>query len=246
MVHSFLLIGQSNMAGRGFINEAHEIDCEHIYILRNGRWQKMFRPVCPDRATAGVCLAESFAQEYAKEYNVDVGLIPCADGGTTLNQWMPGEPLYDNAVFQAKLAMRHSTLKGVLWHQGESDCSDANSAAYKQRLEKIIAAFKADLQLDNIPFVVGGLGDFMGEFHKNDNYIIVNKALYDISKEQETVGFVSATGLKPNADILHFCSDALYEFGLRYYEEFKKLDKNPTENTNTPNASLERSKMELL
>lgn len=61
MIHSFLLIGQSNMAGRGFLSEAHEIDGSNIRVLRNGRWQPFFRPVQPDRAFAGVSLAESFA-----------------------------------------------------------------------------------------------------------------------------------------------------------------------------------------
>jgi hypothetical protein len=84
-MHSFLLIGQSNMAGRGYLNEAHEIDTSRIYTLRNGRWQKMFRPINPDRSFSGVSLAESFAEAYAKKHHVDVGLICCADGGTKLS-----------------------------------------------------------------------------------------------------------------------------------------------------------------
>lgn len=50
---SFLLIGQSNMAGCGSLKEAHEIDTSRIYTLRNGRWQKMFRPINPDRGFQG-------------------------------------------------------------------------------------------------------------------------------------------------------------------------------------------------
>ena len=49
MMHSFLLIGQSNMAGRGYLHESREIDTSRIYTLRNGRWQPMFRPINPDR-----------------------------------------------------------------------------------------------------------------------------------------------------------------------------------------------------
>ena len=68
-IRSFLLIGQSNMAGRGYLNEAHEIDTKQIYTLRNGRWQRMFRPINPDRGSSGVSLAESFAEAYS-EYAV--------------------------------------------------------------------------------------------------------------------------------------------------------------------------------
>jgi hypothetical protein len=40
-------------------------------------------------------------------------------------------------------------------------------------------------------------------------------------------GFVSAEGLGANPDNLHFSATALREFGVRYYNEFVKLeDKN--------------------
>ena len=82
MIHSFLLIGQSNMAGRGFAEEAVPVDFSRIKMLRNGRWQPVFRPINPDRKTAGVNLAESFAEAYSRKYDTEVGIIPAADGGT--------------------------------------------------------------------------------------------------------------------------------------------------------------------
>ena len=44
MIHSFLLIGQSNMAGRGNIADVERIDNPHLKMLRNGRWQPMIPP----------------------------------------------------------------------------------------------------------------------------------------------------------------------------------------------------------
>ena len=58
---SFLLIGQSNMAGRGFVHEVPSIYNERIEMLRNGRWQMMTEPINYDRPVAGVSLAASFA-----------------------------------------------------------------------------------------------------------------------------------------------------------------------------------------
>ena len=60
IMHSFLMIGQSNMAGRGFLNDAPAIDTTHIHVLRHGRCQKIFRPLNPDRAFSGSSLVESF------------------------------------------------------------------------------------------------------------------------------------------------------------------------------------------
>ena len=53
---SVLMIGQSNMAGRGFINEVPMICNERIQMLRNGKWQMMTEPINYDRPISGVCL----------------------------------------------------------------------------------------------------------------------------------------------------------------------------------------------
>jgi hypothetical protein len=216
------------MAGRGVISEAHKIYTQHVMVLRNGRFLHMFRPVNPDREFSGVCLAESFAEACAKKYGCDVGLIPCADGGTKLEQWKKGSVLYDNAVYQTKLAMRSSTVAGILWHQGESDCYEHLAATYKERFNEMISSLKSDLGLD-VPVLVGGLGDFLKDYIGSTDrslYIEVNKQLKSIAADDERIGFVSAEGLKGKEDNLHFNSDALYEFGLRYFDEFEKINNN--------------------
>ncbi len=227
MTHSFLLIGQSNMAGRGFRDEVPPIQNDHIFVLRNGRWQPLFFPVHNDRKTAGVCLAESFADLYAKEHGVDVGLIPCADGGTFLHQWREGGLLFDHACYMAELASRTSTIAGVLWHQGEADCGPARYPLYEEKLSAILDALRDRLSLTDVPFLLGGLGDFLKDCAYTDhlkNYPYINEALRRIAEKRENTGFVPAEGLLGNPDNLHFNSQALREFGERYYREFRKLE----------------------
>lgn len=226
MIHSFLLIGQSNMAGRGELDKAQKINTAHIHVLRNGRWQPMFRPINPDRPFSGTNLAESFAEAYAKKYGVEVGLICCADGGTSLEQWQEGGLLYDNAVYQARLASRTSTIAGVLWHQGEADCAPRLNATYQERFEKIMNGFRKDLDLYDVPFLLGGLGDFLADCPFDENlreYKKINEQLANVAKTNAMTGFVSAEGLSGKEDLLHFNAKALYEFGLRYFETFEKL-----------------------
>ena len=145
MIHSFLMIGQSNMAGRGAFGDVPPIDNPSLKVLRNGRWQPFFTPVNPDRPFSGISMAESFADAYQRDHGVCVGLIPCADGGTQLEQWKEGSLLFDHAVLQARLAERTSTIAGVLWHQGESDCKPGLCETYLERLNRFYDALTAAL-----------------------------------------------------------------------------------------------------
>ncbi len=230
MIHSILIIGQSNMGGRGFKDEVPPIINDKLYVLRNGRWRAMYVPVNPDRVTSGINLVESFADLYSKEHNVDVGIIPCADGGTSLDQWQVGGLLFDHACYMAELASRTSTIAAVLWHQGESDCSEDRYPLYEKKLTVILDAFRKKLNLYDVPFLLGGLGDYLEFCDRSDkfkNYIYVNEALEMVAGKNKTTGFVSAKGLGANPDNLHFSAEALREFGVRYYNEFVKIeDKN--------------------
>lgn len=227
MTHSILLLGQSNMGGRGFPNEVEPIRNERLFVLRNGRWRAMYVPVNPDRVTSGINLSESFADLYAKEHGVDVGIIPCADGGSCLDQWQVGGLLFDHACYMAELASRTSTIAAVLWHQGESDCDADRYPAYEEKLTVILDAFRQRLGLQDVPFLLGGLGDYLQHCERSDkyqNYIHINEALQRITEKRPMTGYVSAQGLAPNADNLHFSAAALREFGARYYREFLKLE----------------------
>lgn len=249
MTHSVLLIGQSNMAGRGNPSQAPAFNDPRLLVLRNGRWQKMYRPVNPDRPFSGVCLAESFVSEYAKDHaDVSVGIIPCADGGTTLDQWAEGGVLYDNAVNNARLAQRSSQIVAVLWHQGEGDCHDGRYQRYEEKFLKIMNALRRDLGLENVPFILGGLGDFLPLREAEAQYLNygkVNEALIKMASEQKMTGFASAEGLTANADNLHFNAVSLLEFGLRYYEAFKKLESGIVLSGETKD-DLERTALERL
>lgn len=224
-MYSFLMIGQSNMAGRGYIHEVPAIENQRLYVLKNGRWYHMFVPVNFDRPFAGISLAESFADEVSKHYDVDVGLIPCADGGTKLNQWMPGGVLYDNAVAQAKLAQRTSKIAGILWHQGEGDCAEENYPLYYEKCSYILSSLRKDLNLTDVPLLLGGLGEFLPKCRENlKNYPHINEALQAMARNMEHTGYVPANGLTSNPDNLHFNAVSLREFGQRYFNEFVDMN----------------------
>ena len=229
-MRSFLLMGQSNMAGRGNFGEVPAIENSLCFMLRNGRWQQMGEPINPDRWWSiynGVGLSASFADECAKHFGEEIGLIPCADGGSAIKEWQPGEALYDHAVFQAKLAKRSSKIAGILWHQGENDSYEEQDAElYHERFMNMFTTLKKDLDLpDDIPVLIGEIGDFV-EFHDNGNckyFRRINEILKQLSTELPGGAFVSAKGLCGQADNVHFDSKSYREFGKRYFAEYLKV-----------------------
>lgn len=224
MVHSFLLIGQSNMAGRGFLNEVSPIHDEGIKMLRNGRWQVMAEPINYDRPFSGIGPAASFAKAWRDENpGEEIGLIPCADGGSSLDEWAPGGALFDHAVMQAKLAQRLSRIDGILWHQGETDCPDQCVAVYEEKLGQIMTALRDALGLPDVPLLVGGLGDYLPDCPAHDYYANAPKItehLRHFADTHENCYFVTAAGLTCNPDLLHFNARSQRIFGLRYFTAF--------------------------
>ena len=223
MLSSFLLIGQSNMSGRGILNADNRIFDARILRLVNGRWQTMWEPLSADRVFAGASLAPAFALEYLKQTGEQVGLIPASDGGSSIDEWQPGEALYDHAVSEARLAMRISDIKAILWHQGEADCNPARAAVYAPKFLHMFRTLKKDLQLPDIRIYVGGLGDYLPkcEFDPNlAHYDGINTVFRTLADENDDIRYVSAEGLTSNDDHLHFNTESLREFGKRYFAAF--------------------------
>lgn len=224
MIKSFLMIGQSNMAGRGFIHEVPPIYNERIQMLRNGRWQMMAEPINYDRPVSGISLAGSFADAWYRENEEDIiGLIPCAEGGSTIDEWAVDGALFKHALQETKFAMQNSELSGILWHQGESDSSNGNYKVYYQKLLLMVTTLRKELDAPNIPFIIGGLGDFLGKegFGKHcTEYELMNQELQKFAFEQDDCYFVTASGLTSNPDGIHIDAISQRKFGLRYFEAF--------------------------
>ena len=193
-------------------------------MLRNGRWQMMAEPINCDRSVSGISLAASFADAWCREYKEGkIGLIPCAEGGSEIDEWDVGKTLYNHAVSEARFAMKNSQLTGILWHQGESDGMGGKHEKYYEKLHRIMQGFRKELDAPNLPIIIGGLGDFLGRsgFGKNcTEYTLINQKLKQFAFEQDNCYFVDAAGLACNPDGIHINAVSQRKFGLRYFEAF--------------------------
>lgn len=220
----FLLIGQSNMAGRAKVEPSDREMIPQVFMLnKEMAWVPAIDPLHFDKPEiAGVGLGRTFAKVLvAANPSVTIGLIPAAFGGTSLEQWKPGDQLYQNAVRRAHRAMKSGTLRGVLWHQGEADAGTKDFAiSYGKRFVEFIRRIREDLGLPNVPVIVGQLG----EFNQDPFTDLVNEQLALMPLRIPHCSFVSSAGLTDKGDHAHFDTPSVREFGRRYGFAFLGLD----------------------
>jgi len=228
-LHLYLLIGQSNMAGRGTVEEQDKQSHPRVLTFtRENTWALAVDPLHFDKpAIAGVGVGSTFGRALADANpGVTIGLIPCAVGGTPLERWRKRGDLYQQAVERAQAALQDGTLKGILWHQGEADSADDNLArSYGERLAGMVSDLRKELAAGDAPFVAGELGQFLARERegKPSYWLVVNEQLALLPLRVTKSTIVKSEGLKPKADGIHFDSPSLREFGRRYAIAMQRL-----------------------
>jgi len=216
----YILAGQSNMAGRGTITDEYKnVGSEKLLMLnKDGKWVQAKHPLHFDKPTAAVGPGLAFGLEMSKANpNVKIGLIPTAVGGSPIESWLPGaldaatntHP-YDDAVERIKLAMKSGVIKGIIWHQGESNSNRPEQVkAYLEQLKELIGRFRKLAGNGNLPFVAGELGKYAPFGNINE----------EIDKLPAAVPFTAVAtteNLVHRGDNLHFDSSSADELGRRY------------------------------
>lgn len=220
-LHLYILMGQSNMAGRGPLTEAYKsMGHERVRMFdKHQQWLPAAHPLHFDKPkVAGVGPGLSFGIAMAEAYpDATIGLVPCAVGGTAITKWAPGvydKPSdtypYNDAVIRIMEAMKYGVVKGVIWHQGEGDSNPEAASLYMDRLTEFIQRIRTVVGNPSLPFVVGELGRY------RKNYEAVNKQLPKLPDAVPNTRVVSSEGLWHHGDGTHFDSPSASEYGRRY------------------------------
>lgn len=230
--HIYILLGQSNMAGRGEIEPIDTIVHPRVKMLnQDTNWVLGKNPLHFDKPKyVGTGLGVTFGIEMAKQdSNITIGLIPCAKGGSSINDWnnksfhedTKSFP-YEEAIIRIKKGMNKGVIKGILWHQGESDCSKKEDVEmYEQKFIAFKDSLEKDLCLVNIPLIIGEIGYFTYEQYPLAEEL--NKIFEKISNNSSLIGIVKSDSLNHKGDKIHFNSASYRLLGLRYANEMIKL-----------------------
>jgi hypothetical protein len=197
----YLLIGQSNMAGRADYTPGETDTLKNVYLFDGSAWVPASNPL-NKYSTVRKSLkyqklgpGYSFAKELAELTGKRIGLVVNARGGTRIEWWEKGYAgnndfdLYEKTVGELKKAEKYGTLKAIIWHQGESNQRDA--AHYMPLLKKLVNDLRKDIG-DNVYFVAGEIGKWRSSSQK------INRIIDKIPMEINHADYVKADGLLPS------------------------------------------------
>lgn len=246
--HLFLLIGQSNMAGRDAIEPIDTVSLENVLLLNDSaQWENAKNPlnvystIRKAISMQGVGLGYTFAKKLDSIVpNVKIGLVVNARGGSSITEWEKGDLYYNDAITRIKQAEEYGTIKGILWHQGEADAGF--SSTYLIKLEQFIKDLRSDLGNDSLPFIAGQLGKWQ------KNYNALNDSLLKLPERVAFTDIVLSDSLT-NFDIYHFDAASQRIFGKRYadkvydliYTNSASIIDQKDKNKNSPSFSVKVS-----
>lgn len=217
-LHIYLLIGQSNMSGRAPIEMEDQAPLEDCYLL-NGQdqWELAKHPYNAHSTIRKALNVQKLNPGYtfaktmlAKNPDTPIGLVVNAKGGSKIEEWKKGARFYNEILRRAKVAQAGGEIKGILWHQGESNAGKPE--IYLDQLKELVGDLRNDLGMAELPFVAGQIN---GKEPINDQ----------LAKLPEVVphtACVSSEGLTA-MDRWHFDNKSMKLLGERYAEKMIEL-----------------------
>jgi hypothetical protein len=240
----FLTFGQSNMEGYPAPQAQDLAENPRVKVLAydncqgTGRvyneWYTASPPLHSCRAAVGPGDYFGKALADALPPEVTIGIVGNAISGVDIDFFRKGvrsarrdtfrippdnqkTTAYDMIIERGRLAQQVGVIKGIIFHQGESDAGQPNRDQWSGKVQEIVADLRADLGIGNVPFLAGEL------LYANQNGSAGN-AMNPLVDALPTLipeaYIVSADGLgEDTSDTtynLHFNLVAQREFGRRY------------------------------
>jgi sialate O-acetylesterase len=179
----WILGGQSNMQGCGLLTKDFVPHPAIRAFFMDDRWEmakdplhNLWQAVDPvheiinggpwgrGNPLFGAGPGPAFAQEMFRITGIPQGLIACAHGGTTMDQWSPklqgsgGRSLY--GAMLRRVRKNGGSVAGLLWYQGESDADPVNAPLYTGKMKAFIQSLRRDLKSPRLPVAMVQIGRF--------------------------------------------------------------------------------------
>jgi hypothetical protein len=224
----FILAGQSNMAGRGFVEPGDTIPNNRILAInKNNEIVVAKEPLHFYEPTlTGLDCGVSFASMLLNDIpdSVSILLVPTAVGGSSIQQWLGDSvwrevKLLSNFSEKVKAATDIGIVKGILWHQGESNANTiADIERYPNQMKDLAEVFRKISKSPDLPILVGEIGSFSRQPQLHDQF---NSNLLQFVNNDKHSSLVKTGDLSHKGDFLHFDAGAQRTLGERFAIAFR-------------------------
>ena len=247
----WILAGQSNMVGAQPLTVPEATDPRVMSFTLDGEWvvaqhplhrvfeatapvYRDFFKMTPEQWADGKAKSKAgatgvgagpgldFAKRVAMALDRPIGLIPCALGATSMNDWDPAlldrgeESLYGNLIHRA--GQVGGRIRGVLWYQGESDVSNAEAvAAYEAKMLNLIDRLRADLNAPELPFIFAQVSRYVYSEDLGATWERGREIQRGLPAKRPHVYMVPAIDL-PLSDLIHVSAEGQRRLGQRMAE----------------------------
>ncbi len=237
----FILVGQSNMSGRGELPETPQSINPRVFVFGNDyKWHYAVEPIDSPvnqvdsvsiDTDAGYSLATGFANTLLKKNpELVIGFIPCAKGGSSIQKWqrnLSDQSLYGSCLKRARAASTVGQIAGVLVCQGPADARDpakypkklSSPFEWKKKFTRFVNDIRMDLGIPNLPVVFSQMG-------RTSNpagwpyWELVKKQQAEVSIPNTIM--TTSMGLPLSAEV-HLTSKGYDILGKRFAEAFWRL-----------------------
>lgn len=222
----FLMAGQSNMAGRGGVQPQDTVPNARILsINKNNEFVVAKEPLhFYEPSMTGLDCGMSFASELLPHVpdSVTLLLLPTAVGGSSIEQWIGdsthrGVSLLSNFKSKMELGKQIGIIKGILWHQGESNSGSIQQVeAQPEKMKRLFTEFREYAENLELPILIGELG----VFGKQPNKKLMNQKFDEFAKTNKSFSVITTKDLQHKGDHTHFNCTSQREMGKRFAREF--------------------------
>ncbi len=222
----FIMAGQSNMAGRGFVEPKDTIPSKRVLTINKNK--EIILAKAPiniyEPSFKGLGCGLSFGKRLIEQIpdSISVLILPTAVGGSSIYKWLGDSthrdvPLLTNFKEKVEFGRSIGILKGILWHQGESDANKNNSINYEDRLHELFSNFREIAEDNELPILLGEIGSFS----KNIYFTSINNQIRNYALTHDLI-LIKTSDLKDKGDKLHFNSAGQRLMGQRFADEYIK------------------------
>ncbi len=164
-----------------------------------------------------------FARHLQENTGRPVGLIPCALGGSTIDQWNPDHlPGGDSCLYGAMINRARSSgtaqIKGMIWAQRESEAMLGQPETYEEKLLYFIDATRRDLDKPDLPILIVQIGRLITH---NPEMARSWEAIREIQRQvvKKRSGLYLTTGIDLELDdVAHYSTASNQVLGKRLAE----------------------------